>query len=154
MKLNIVPARTGIQWVKLGILTFARQPVALTGLFFMYTATATLFTVIPIVGLFLALAIVPAATLGLMVATQEAEKGRFPMPTVLLSAFRAGKQRLRAMLVLGVIYAVACVAVMMLVPLIVDVPPQPPGRRPPNRCCRRNSSCRCWWAWCCTCRCH
>ena len=127
MKLNIVPARRGIQWVKLGILTFARQPVALTGLFFMYTATATLMTVVPVVGLFLALAIVPAATLGLMVATQEAEKGRFPMPTVLLSAFRAGKQRLRAMLVLGVIYAVACVAVMMLVPLLVDVPPQPPG---------------------------
>ena len=33
MKLNIVPARTGIQWVKLGIQTFFRQPLALSGLF-------------------------------------------------------------------------------------------------------------------------
>ena len=34
VKLNIVPARTGLQWVKLGIRTFLRQPLALAGLFF------------------------------------------------------------------------------------------------------------------------
>jgi hypothetical protein len=125
MKLNIVPARTGIQWVKLGLRTFARQPLAMTGLFFLYMAGATVLSLVPVVGLVLALAIVPAATLGLMAATQEAFKGRFPMPTLLISAFRAGKQRLRAMLVLGLLYAVACVAVMALVPLIVDVPQAP-----------------------------
>ena len=38
MKLNIVPARTGIEWVKLGVKTFLKQPLALTGLFFMYMA--------------------------------------------------------------------------------------------------------------------
>ncbi len=122
MKLNIVPARTGIQWVKLGIQTFFKQPLALAGLFFLYTAVATILSQIPMLGLVLALAIVPAATLGLMAATQEAVKGRFPMPTVLISAFRAGKQRLRAMLVLGLLYATACVLVMALVPLLVDMP--------------------------------
>ncbi len=29
MKLNIVPARTGLVWVKLGVSTFFRQPLAL-----------------------------------------------------------------------------------------------------------------------------
>jgi hypothetical protein len=77
-----------------------------------------------VVGFVLALGIVPAATLGLMAATKEAEKGRFPMPTVLISAFRAGKQRLRAMLVLGLLYAGACFLVMTLLPLLVDVPQQ------------------------------
>lgn len=123
MKLNIVPARTGIQWVRLGIRTFFRQPLALCGLFFMYAAFAVVLSLIPVIGSLLALTIVPAATLGLMVATQEAEKGNFPMPTVLVSAFRAGKQRVRAMLVLGVIYAVACTLIVSLVPLVVDVPP-------------------------------
>lgn len=122
MKLNIVPARTGLNWVKLGLLTFLKQPLALAGLFFMYAAAATLLSVLPVVGLVLALAIVPAATLGLMAATQEAIKGRFPMPTVLITAFRAGQQRLRAMLVLGLLYAGACLAVMALVGLIVDIP--------------------------------
>jgi hypothetical protein len=127
MKLNIVPARTGIQWVKLGLLTFARQPLALAGLFFMYMMAATLLSLIPYAGLVLALAIVPGATLGLMAATQEADKGRFPMPTVLISGFRAGRQRLRAMLVLGFLYAAACMAVMAVVSALVDVePPQAP----------------------------
>jgi MFS family permease len=61
---------------------------------------------LPLVGPVLGAMLVPAATLGLMAATAEAESGRFPMPTVLISAFRAGKQRARAMLVLGAIYAV------------------------------------------------
>jgi hypothetical protein len=123
MKLNIVPARTGIQWVKLGLLTFSRQPLALAGLFFLYMIAATLLSLIPYAGLVLALAIVPGATLGLMAATQEAEKGRFPMPTVLISGFRAGRQRLRAMLVLGFLYAAACMAVMAMVSMLVDVEP-------------------------------
>ncbi|MDB5882840.1 MAG: hypothetical protein JWP43_2718 [Ramlibacter sp.] len=123
MKLNIVPARTGLQWVKLGLFTFAKQPLALAGLFFMYMTAATLLSLVPVVGLVLALAIVPAATLGLMAATKEALKGRFPMPTVLVSAFRAGRQRLRAMLVLGLLYAGACMAVMALASALVDVQP-------------------------------
>lgn len=122
MKLNIVPARAGLQWVKLGLLTFSKQPLALAGLFFMYMTAATLLSLLPFVGLVLALAIVPAATLGLMAATQEALKGRFPMPTVLISAFRAGRQRLRAMMVLGLLYAAACMAVMAVVSALVDVP--------------------------------
>ena len=122
MKLNIVPARTGLQWVKLGLQTFSRQPLALAGLFFMYAAAATLLSVLPFIGLVLALAIVPGATLGLMAATREAMTGKFPMPTVLVTAFRAGKQRLRGMLVLGFLYAAACLAVMALVGLLVEVP--------------------------------
>ncbi len=121
MKLNIVPARTGLQWVKLGIRIFLKQPLALTGLVFMYWAAGFLLLVLPVVGPVLALAVVPAATLGMMVATQEAEKGKFPMPTVLLSAFRAGRQRLRAMVVLGLLYATGFMIVVALVPLFVDL---------------------------------
>ena len=122
MKLNIVPARTGITWVKLGIKTFFKQPLALAGLFFMYMAAATLASLIPVIGVVLALAIVPAATLGLMAATQEATKGKFPMPAILVSAFRAGKQRARAMMVLGFLYATACLVIVSVVPLFLDVP--------------------------------
>jgi len=122
MKLNIVPARTGITWVKLGIRTFFKQPLALAGLFFLYMAAATLASLIPFVGVVLALAIVPAATLGLMAATLEATKGRFPMPAILVSAFRAGQQRGRAMLVLGFLYAAACLLIVSIVPLFVDAP--------------------------------
>ena len=122
MKLNIVPARTGITWVKLGIQTFFKQPLAMTGLFFLYMVAATLASLIPYIGVVIALAIVPAATLGLMAATQVAISGRFPMPAVLISAFRADKQRGRAMLVLGFLYAAACLLIVSVVPLFFDAP--------------------------------
>lgn len=112
MKLNIVPARTGTQWVKSGMQTFFRQPLALSGLFFMFLALLSVVSIVPLAGGVLALVLLPAATLGFMAATQEATRGKFPMPTILISAFRAGQQRLRSMLVLGVLYAAGFGAIM------------------------------------------
>lgn len=126
MKLNLVPARTGIQWVKLGIRTFWRQPLAMSGLFFVYMAAVALLSALPVVGGVLALAITPAATLGLMAAAQEAARGQFPMPGVLVSAFRVGRGQLRAMLQLGLIYATGALLVLGLVSLIVPTPAAPP----------------------------
>jgi hypothetical protein len=127
MKLNIVPARTGIQWVKLGIQTFAKQPLALAGLFFMYMTVVIVVAMVPVVGVIIGGMLVPAATLGLMAATEEATKGRFPMPSVLISAFRAGRQRVRAMLLLGVIYTVGSMAVTGLASLLAGGPPAAEG---------------------------
>jgi hypothetical protein len=118
VKLNIVPARTGIQWVKLGVQTFFKQPLALAGLFFMYMAAVLVLGAIPFVGPVAVVVLMPAATLGMMVATEQASLGKFPMPSVLLSAFRAGKQRARAMLVLGIIYAAVLVGITLLAALL------------------------------------
>lgn len=112
MKLNLVPARQGLLWVRQGVRAFFRQPLALSGLFFLFIAIMSLASLVPLLGSALALGLLPAATLGLMAATEEAERGRFPMPTVLVSAFRAGRQRLRAMLVLGALYALGFLLVM------------------------------------------
>lgn len=114
MKLNIVPARTGVLWVKLGMRTFLKQPLALSGLFFLFMAAMSVLSLVPVLGNVLALALLPAATLGLMAATKEAVSGKFPLPTVLLSAFRAGKKQLRAMLVLGAIYAAGFLLVLAI----------------------------------------
>lgn len=122
MKLNIVPARTGFQWIKLGVRTFLRQPLALAGLFFMYMTVVIVIAQIPVIGIFIGGLLVPAATLGLMAATEEASKGRFPMPSVLLSAFRAGRQRVRAMLVLGLVYTIASWLLTHLAALITGEP--------------------------------
>lgn len=122
MKLNIVPARTGLQWIKLGMRTFLRQPLALAGLFFMYMTVVIVIAQIPVIGVFIGGLLVPAATLGLMVATEEASKGKFPMPSVLLSAFRAGRQRVRAMLVLGLVYTLASWLLTRLAALLSGEP--------------------------------
>ena len=118
MKLNIVPARTGITWIKLGFKTFLQQPLAMSGLFFMFMAMLSVASLVPFIGSALALALLPAATLGLMAATQEATKGKFPMPSILISAFRAGQQRLKAMVMLGALYAAGFLAIMAVSSLI------------------------------------
>lgn len=119
MKLNIVPARDGATWAMRGITTFFKQPLALSGLFFMFMALLSIATLVPFIGAALALALLPAATLGLMAATQEASRGKFPMPAILISAFRAGRQQLRAMAVLGALYAVSF-GVLMGISALID----------------------------------
>ena len=112
MKLQIGPARSGLQWVKSGMRTFMRQPMALAGLFLMFMGLMSMLAIVPYVGNLAALALMPAATLGLMAATREAINGRFPTPTIMLSAFRAGRQQLRAMLILGALYAVGILLIL------------------------------------------
>lgn len=114
MKLNIVPARTGATWVKLGIQTFFKQPLALAGLFFMFMALMSVATMVPMIGLPVAMTVLPATTLGLMAATLEATQGKFPMPLILLSGFRAGPVKVRAMLALGAMYATGFMLAMGL----------------------------------------
>ncbi|MGP1630164.1 MAG: BPSS1780 family membrane protein, partial [Giesbergeria sp.] len=105
MKLRIVPARTGIAWVKDGIRVFWRQPMALSALYFMTIATMLFVSILPFIGPVLAQILLPSATLAMMVASAETMQGRFPTPALLLVAFRSGRQRLRAMAVLGMLCA-------------------------------------------------
>ena len=112
MKLNIVPARTGATWGKLGIQTFGKQPLALIGLFFMFMAIMSVASMVPMIGLPIAMTVLPAATLGLMAATREATQGKFPMPLILLTGLRADKRKARAMLALGAMYAAGFMCAM------------------------------------------
>jgi hypothetical protein len=118
MHLNVVQARTGLAWVKSGVRTFWRQPLAMSGLFFIFMALMSLASFLPYLGSALALALLPAATLGLMAASREADSGQFPMPAILISAFRAGRQQARAMLVLGVMYAAGFLLIMAITSLV------------------------------------
>ncbi len=118
MKLNVVPAKTGTLWVRQGIRAFWKQPLALTGLFFMFMASMSILSIVPVLGSFLALMLLPAATLGLMAATREVELGKFPMPFILAAGFRTGPDGKRNMIVLGLIYALCFIGVMGLSTLV------------------------------------
>ncbi|MCW8208486.1 hypothetical protein D8B24_15930 [Verminephrobacter aporrectodeae subsp. tuberculatae] len=118
MKLHIVPARTGMAWVKLGLRVFWRQPMALTALFFLTMVCLSLVAEIPLAGPVITQALLPLATLAMMVAAAEAEQGHFPTPALLLRVLRASRQRLRAMLLLGALYAVGLLGIVALVDLL------------------------------------
>jgi hypothetical protein len=84
----------------------------------MFLALMSILSLLPVIGSLFALALLPGATLGLMAATREAADGKFPMPLILVTAFRAGRQQMRAMLILGVLYALGFVLVLALSALI------------------------------------
>jgi len=118
MNLNIVPAKTGALWVRQGIRTFWRQPLAMTGLFFLFMATISLVSLLPIGGSAIALALLPSLTLGMMAATQTATEARFPMPATLFLALKPGPRR-GPMLQLGAAYA-GGFALVMAASMLVD----------------------------------
>ena len=111
MNLRTVPAREGLQWALLGIRTFWRQPMAMSGLFFLFMAVVSLVSLVPVIGGALALVLLPGLTAGIMAATQKASEGVFPMPGILLSAFKDRAQR-KPMLQLGGLYALGFLLLM------------------------------------------
>ncbi|MBS7348976.1 MAG: hypothetical protein KIG95_02200 [Comamonas sp.] len=114
MKLHIVPPSAGLQWIRLGLQTFGRQPWALSVLFFLSMAAVSVASMLPLIGPVLALALLPTASLVMMVAAAEAWQHRTPTPALLLMAFRTGRQRLRILVHLGVLYAIGFGLLMLL----------------------------------------
>ncbi len=114
MKLHVVPARTGVSWVKEGIRTFWRQPLALSGLFFVFLGLISLTSLLPYAGAFAGLVLLPAMSMGLMAASREAVLGRFPMPSVLFIGFREGSLQSKRMLLIGLCYAVLFCLILAL----------------------------------------
>jgi hypothetical protein len=104
MKLRLVPARQGLAWVRQGLRVFFRRPLAFSLLFVLYM----------IVGPSLMLAVAPLATIGFMIATQQALQGRFPLPVVFIEPLRAGRARCWAQLRLGIAYAVSTLLLFWL----------------------------------------
>jgi hypothetical protein len=117
MKLNTWPARRGIDWVRLGMRTFFRQPLALGGLFFMFFAVLSVVGIVPLVGGIIQVAIAPALFVGLMKATELADAGQFPMPRVLFAGLIEKPTRV-PLLQLGLVAVVIGMGLMYATPLI------------------------------------
>lgn len=114
MKLQLVPPKTGLAWVKLGMKTFFSQPMALSALFFLSMAAMSITSMLPLIGIPLALAMLPTASLVMMVGAAEAMRQRTPTMALLLVAFRSGRERLRSLAILGGYYAVGFGVVMLI----------------------------------------
>ena len=127
MKLRIAPARDGMGWVRDGARAFARQPVALGGLPLVLMALLSFVSLLPLIGPLLALALLPAGTVGLLQAARLAWQGRWPGPAVLLTALRDAPHGPRPMLELGALYALCGLAVELLGHVLLGAPPDLSG---------------------------
>jgi hypothetical protein len=120
MQTNTIPARTGATWVRSGLQTFAKRPLAFMALFFFFMMLVSIASRIPLLGTVLALMLLPSMTLGIMAATASvAEIGAEPNSAgVFMAAIQAVRADVRPLLVLGALYAVLFLIVMGLSALV------------------------------------
>jgi hypothetical protein len=114
MKLRLVPAAQGLQWLRQGFAIFFKQPLGFAGLFASFMFLLFLALLLPMVGSLLLLAALPLISLGFMIGTRHALEGRFPVPRVFVEPLQQGRPARMAMLQLGLLYAAATALIMWL----------------------------------------
>jgi len=100
--MNNLPARTGWEWLKRGMLLFRRQPGALTTLLFASILLAIGISAVPYIGPFIMVMLIPSFSMAFMQACLMIENGDRVTPGVLLTGFR--KPALAGLCKVGVIY--------------------------------------------------
>ena len=118
MKLQLVAPRRGLDWVRLSIQVFVRQPLGFAALFAACLFVFLLLGLIPVVGTIALLVLPPTGSLLFMIASRLAAAGTGPMPAALIELGRAGRTRLVALLKLGLVYAAATFFVFWLAGVI------------------------------------
>jgi len=114
MQLQQVPPRQGALWVRRGFQVFGKQPLAISGLFAAFVFGVFVLSLLPLIGPVLLLAVLPLVSLGFMLASRRVLEGQLPTPKVFIEPLRAGRPRQRALLQLGVVYALCSLAIIWL----------------------------------------
>jgi len=114
MKLQIVPARQGVLWVQRGFGVFFRRPLAFAALFVSFMFFGLVALLVPYVGPVVMLASLPLVSLAFMLATQRTLQGEFPGPGVFIAPLRVNRERSLALFKLGLAYATASLAIIVL----------------------------------------
>lgn len=114
LRLRTVRAAQGLAWVRQGLRTFVKQPMAFAALFAAFMFVVFVLALLPLVGSLLVLALLPLVTLGFMNATRIAVAGGFPTARVFAEPLQGNRRRALAILKLGLVYAGATLLVMWL----------------------------------------
>lgn len=109
MKAQVVPAVRGLRWLGEGWRMFRAAPLGWLALVFAYWMVMTLLSLVPAVGVAAASILVPAFSVGFMVASRSAAQAR---PIALGMLFAGFRERVPAQLVLGALYLGSVVAVI------------------------------------------
>ena len=104
VQLQSVSTQQAFLWVVNSFKTFFTQPLMLGGLVFMCSAILQLLLAFNPFGLFIALLLVPAFNIAAIAAMEDATHGRLAKPQRIVTAFKGGATRTKAVLALGGFY--------------------------------------------------
>jgi hypothetical protein len=116
MQVRTLAAAAGWTWLRDGLSLYRKQPFAFTALVILYTMFVMLVASVPIIGVPVAVVLVPFGTVGLTLAGREAERGVMPMPALMLEPFRNPIQRV-GLFRLGCLHSALVIALMIVASL-------------------------------------
>jgi hypothetical protein len=105
MKLQLVPPRQGLAWVRNAFRVFGRQPLGFASLFAACLFVFLLLGIVPVIGTAILLMLPPAGSLLFMVASERVGGGRSAMPGAIAEIATSGRRKLIGLLALGLAYA-------------------------------------------------
>jgi hypothetical protein len=114
LQLKSVPAACGPRWVRDALRTFAKRPLAFTGMFAAFLFAAIVVSLLPLVGGLLQMMMLPLLSLGFMVATQSALIDGPVGPGQFIQPLKTDPARRRALLWLCVSYGACALAILLL----------------------------------------
>lgn len=118
MLLRTVPAREGLLWIRLGFTWLASQPGGVLLTLGSYLLGVGLLSMLPGIGGLVPLAAIQVATVGFMLAGRHAAFGLPVRPPLLLSGLQGAPSRVRALLVLALVYVAVVIGVLLLSSLV------------------------------------
>jgi hypothetical protein len=128
MQINMLPASTGLTWLREGMRLFGRQPVGLPAMVVVYLMMLLAPALLPIVGIAISGVLAPFASVGLLTACRDVAEGRMPTPMAFAQPFKPTPAR-QQMLRLGIINAILLLVVASLAAVLA---PEPPEGGPPQ----------------------
>ncbi len=116
MKARVVSFARGARWLAQGWALFRVAPLVWLWLVFLYWLLMTTLSLVPLVGIGAATVLIPAFSVGFMVAARSCERSRAPEPGELFAGFRGGAW---AQLKLGAVY-LAALALLLAATTLAD----------------------------------
>lgn len=110
MRAQRLPAIAGWHWITAGYAIYRRHPAMLLLLVTFYWIVLLFIDILPLIGPIAASIAVPGLSVGVMNACRDLDKGKTVPPGTLFSGFR---QRLRPLIVLGVLYLVLTISILL-----------------------------------------
>ncbi len=118
LRLYSVPAWHGVLWIRRAFEVFRHHPLGFAGLFSSSMLAMMVVLLVPALGMLAVFMAAPWLALGFMQATRHALEGRTPLISVFVEPLRTQPSRVRGLLMLGLSFTLAAVALLVLADLV------------------------------------
>ena len=117
MKARVVPLTRGARWLAEGWRLFRVSPPSWLALVFAYWMVMTAVSLVPLLGVLIAMVLIPAFSVGFMAASRSCEQGKAPQLRTLFDGFR---DRVAVQLRLGAVYVLSLALLLAATALADD----------------------------------